>query len=311
MEKAARSPPASRLPKRLMALATLLGLAALSGLAAMFFKHGNTRLLAVFAFVTLIGASVLGYTWLRDAQRQTADLTRQRAELMAQNIALKNQLQQVRAHAELEQQRIDAVLRDTGHRIGNSLATVSSLLALQSLRSPSEPVRDAIEAARHRVHAIASSHRRVRSGEDSEVISTDEFLPSVIDDLAGNLLAVDKITISSHVEAISLTTRYATTLSILLSELVTNAIRHAFPNKGGGAIVVRLERQDGIPVLSVIDDGVGMPVGAEARESGLGLVIVRQLAGQFAGTPLYERPSTGGTRIVVSLPRLEAGSASR
>lgn len=294
-----------------MALAALLGLVVLCVLGALFFKLADIRALAIFGFVTLIGASALGYYWLRDAQRQTAALSRHHAELLAQNLALKNQLQQVQAHGDLEQQRIEAVLRETGHRIGNSLATVSSLLALQSLRSPSEPVREAVEAARNRVHAIASSHRRVRSGEDSEIILTDEFLPSVIDDLSGNLIAVDKIGISSHVEGIPITTRYATTLSILLSELVTNAIKHAFPDRIGGAIVVRLERQDGIPVLSVIDNGVGIPVGAEAAESGLGLVIVKQLAGQFAGSPHYERPSTGGTRVVVPLPKLEAASATQ
>ena len=318
MSKLARSLVTPQRSRRLVAIAILVAIAALSGFATAFFTTGLGQVFAVVLFVALSFSVGLCYHWVRDSQRQIAGLSDHQAELVAHNQALlltlderTNQLAQLQAHGGLEQQRIDAVLRETGHRIGNSLATVSSLLALQSLRTPSDNVREALEAARHRVHAIASSHRRVRSGQEGEIIPTDEFLPAVIDDLSSNLTARDRIVISSHVEAIPMTTRYATTLAILLSELVTNAIKHAFIGKAGGEIVVRLERLDGVAVLSVTDDGIGMPNVPPASASGLGLVLVKQLAGQFGGVPVFDYPSSGGTHVIVPLPRLEAGPTSQ
>ena len=311
MSKLARSPVTPPLSRRLVVIAVLVAIAALSGLATAFVTTGLGQVFAAVSFVALSLSVVLGYHWLRYSQRQQAELVAHNQALLLTLDERTNQLAQLQAHGGLEQQRIDAVLRETGHRIGNSLATVSSLLALQSLRTPSDGVREALEAARHRVHAIASSHRRVRSGQESEIIPTDEFLPAVIDDLSSNLTMRDRIVISSHVEAIPMTTRYATTLAILLSELVTNAIKHAFIGKAGGEIVVRLERLDGVAVLSVIDDGIGMPNVPPASASGLGLVLVKQLAGQFGGVPVFEYPSSGGTRVIVPLPRLEAGPTSQ
>src|SRR5690606_7440274 len=89
-----------------------------------------------------------------------------------------------RPASRISRQRVEALLQDTNHRVGNSLATVSSLLALQVMRSRSDEVRDALEAARLRVHAIASAHRRLRLGDDLESASASEFLTAVIEDIA-------------------------------------------------------------------------------------------------------------------------------
>ena len=74
--------------------------------------------------------------------------------------------EEARRHAERERERVEALLQDTNHRIGNSLATVSSLLGLQLTRTKSDEVRKALEAAQSRVQAIASGHRRLRLGPD-------------------------------------------------------------------------------------------------------------------------------------------------
>ncbi|MCS6761480.1 MAG: CHASE3 domain-containing protein [Candidatus Devosia symbiotica] len=96
-------------------------------------------------------------------------------------------VKEARALAERERQRVETLLQDIGHRISNSLATVSSLLGLQLLRSKSDAVRQALEAERSRVHAIASVHRSARLGDDLGVVNADEFIEAWLADMATTL----------------------------------------------------------------------------------------------------------------------------
>lgn len=278
----------------------------------------QTRLGLVAALIAaLIAAAILASALLLRTQRQVSALALSHRGLLSQNEVLEAQVAErtreiegARAHAERERQRVEALLQDTNHRVGNSLATVSSLLALQVMRSQSEEVRDALEAARLRVHAIASAHRRLRLGDDLETASAQEFLTAVIEDIAATQTDGGRIALSSAIEPIDVSARDATTLGILVGELVTNALKHAFPDERAGAIHVRLFREaDGTPILDVRDDGVGL---ADAGgDGGLGSLIVRQLAGQFGGEPHYQGAAGGGVEIRIALPGLTGASQTK
>lgn len=272
----------------------------------------QTRLgLAVALLAALAAAVILAYALLYRTQRQVSALAQRQEGLVTLNEALEAQIadrtreiEQARAHAERERQRVETLLQDTNHRIGNSLATVSSLLALQMLRTSSMEVRNALEAARLRVHAIASAHRRLRLGDDLENANAAEFLTAVIEDIATTQVADGRIKVVGEIDAIDVKSRDATTLGILVGELVTNAIKHAFPDDRSGVIKVRLHRDEGgIPTLTVSDDGIGMNVEAD-EENGLGSVIVRQLAGQFEGETKYAAGTKGGLEVTVTMPAL-------
>jgi two-component sensor histidine kinase/CHASE3 domain sensor protein len=273
----------------------------------------QTRTGLVAALIAaLAAAAILAYTLLTRTQREVRVLAQRHRGLLTQNEALEAEvaertrdIEEARAHAERERQRVEALLQDTNHRIGNSLATVSSLLALQMMRSKSEPVRLALEAARLRVHAVASAHRRLRLGDDLETASADEFLLAVIEDIADTQVNEERVKIVSDLAPIEVGARDATTLGILVGELVTNALKYAFPAERGGTIAVTLGRDgNGVPVLSVRDDGVGLPPAEESGEPGLGSVIVRQLSEQFGGAPDYMVPDGGGTEVTIHLPAL-------
>ena len=266
----------------------------------------------------LAGAVVLGYSLLVRTQQQVSVLARRSTFLSSQNEVLEahvrertQALDEARQHAERERLRVEALLQDTNHRIGNSLATVSSLLGLQLLRSKSEEVRAALESARLRVHAIASSHRRLRLGDDLETSSADEFLGAVVEDIQQTAAGIGRVTINSEVAPIIMGSRDATTLGILVSELVTNALKHGFPDGREGTVLVRLARnEDEAPVLSVADDGVGLLNEGQAESSGLGSVIVKQLANQFGGIPRYHPSPEGGLMVEVPLPNLNSTTSS-
>lgn len=271
------------------------------------------RWLVAAIVVSLAAAVLLGYVLFARTQRQVSTLSQTRSALLSENEQLDARvkertqaLEEAREHAERERQRVEALLQDTSHRIGNSLATVSSLLGLQLLRSTSPEVQSALESARSRVHAIAAAHRRLRLGHDLETASTDEFLDAVLEDLASTISSSENIVISGQIDPIVISSRDATTLGILLSELVTNALKHAFLARPGGRIEVQLKRVNQIPLLSVRDDGVGLPAETpEAGESGLGSVIIKQLSNQFGGVPRYESPPEGGLLVSIGLPGLD------
>ncbi|WDR04147.1 sensor histidine kinase [Devosia algicola] len=274
---------------------------------------GRTRLWITIAILAALGgAVVLAYVLFSRTERQVSALTRSRSELNTQRDALAQRvlertaaLEESQAHAQRERERVETLLKDTNHRIGNSLATVSSLLGLQMMRSNSVEVKNALEAARLRVHAIASSHRRLRLGDDLESTRADEFLHAVLDDLESTHEGTDPVKFEHEFADIWIRSRDATTLGIILGELVTNALKHAFPEGRGGTISVRLFRDEaGIATLEVSDDGLGPSDKANFDDGGLGSVIVRQLAQQFGGNPVYEKSPTGGLRVSVSLPKI-------
>jgi len=240
---------------------------------------------------------------MRAPVRNSLALRQENAALKGKVRALSAALEQARAQAEAERERVEALLHDTSHRIGNSLSTVSSLLGLQLLRSKSDEVKQALEAARSRVHAVAAAHRRLHLGDDLETASADEFLQPLLQELARTTSSGQHVALVSEVDAIAITARDATTLGILIGELVGNALRHGFPDGRVGRILVSLHRDGvGIATLSVIDDGVGIDSQTAAGEGGLGSVIVKQLAQQFGGVPEYERRGEGGLAVRVPLP---------
>lgn len=277
----------------------------------------SRRWLVGAIIAALAGAVVLAYTLFSRTQRQVSALARSQDLLLTENEVLEahvqertHALEEARGHAERERQRVEALLQDANHRIGNSLATVSSLLGLQLMRSKSEEVRAALEAARSRVHSIASAHRRLRLGEDLETASADEFLDAVLEDIA---LTNDSRTVAlvGQFDPITVSARDATTLGILVGELVTNAVKHAFPDGRTGTITVGLRRDGaGVPTLSVVDDGVGIAGDYQPDEGGLGSVIVRQLATQFGGKPDYQRRPGGGLSVSIKLPGIEGAPPS-
>jgi two-component sensor histidine kinase len=266
----------------------------------------------------LAGSATLAYALFTRTQAQVSALARTRRLLQVQNEELEGlirertaETEEARAHAERERERVESLLQDTNHRIGNSLATVSSLLGLQMARSKSDEVKGALEAAQSRVHAIASSHRRLRLGADLETANAAEFLEAVLADLQATQSGAEKVQLVAQCDPVIIKARDATTIGIIIGELVTNALKHAFPEGGSGFIWVRFARKDGVSVLTVEDDGRGF-AGEGAGEGGLGSMIIRQLAGQFGGQPVYAARDGGGTVVTVPLPDLalaEAGTA--
>ncbi|PRD43995.1 histidine kinase [Phyllobacterium phragmitis] len=281
--------------------------------------------LTIAALAALASAVMLASLLFSRVQRYVKQLSEGQSALLSENVLLEQrvkertvELENARALAERERQRVEVLLQDSNHRIGNSLATVSSLLGLQLRQATNEDARRVLIAARDRVQAISTAHRRLRLGEDMETARADEFLQAVIDDIRASLTSGDRISFETAFAPLSLYARDVTTMGIILGELVTNAVKHAFPDNRGGTVSVTFGRgEDGVLALTVADDGVGQGNWKNDQQGlghqGLGMLVIEQLCVQFGDTPHYgsngdadsNAYTRAGTRAVVRFPSLE------
>ncbi len=270
--------------------------------------------LTLAAIVSVVSTFISAYFVINRFNRDIRSLKMYQLLLHSENAALEarvkertQELEGARNHAEKERQRVEMLLQDASHRIGNSLGTVSSLLSLQLNRSQNEEVRSVLGAARDRIQTISTAHRRLRLCDDMETTLLAEFLSSVVHDveLAVPFELRENITIHTNFKDCRLSSRDATTLGIILGELLTNSLKHAFPDHRSGHIYISFgPEQDGQLMLIVEDDGVGMKSQTPKQKAGLGHLVVEQLCMQFGEKPLFETSSLGGTRIVIPLPKL-------
>jgi two-component sensor histidine kinase/CHASE3 domain sensor protein len=271
-------------------------------------RRDAETLTAIAAFLALL--SGIFAAWLVRCQivgmRASAVVLESRvAERTAELDAAKREAETAAARATREQSRVELLLRDLNHRVGNNLATISALLGLQLNRLPAGPAREAVESARERVAAIASAQRRLRLDHDLETVQLDTFLQTFVEDLRETLPNDGRIAIAHDFEPLTCGSRDAITLSVVLNELLTNAIKHAFPGGRRGTIAVSFAlNSKGTPVLTVADDGVGLDAGTKENGTGLGSTIVDRMSQQYGGKVRREANPPRGTRVSVILPSL-------
>lgn len=197
----------------------------------------------------------------------------------------------------------DATIREIHHRVKNNLQTVASLLRLQSRRLVSDEAREALGESVRRISSIALVHETL-SQDSRERVSFDKIVERLVAMLAVGLTAPDQqVTMRTHGTAGELVAEVATPLALVVSELVQNAVEHAFPT-GGGSIQVTLDRSQGELLVLVDDDGVGVPDGWSVdRAANLGLRIAATLVEtELSGELAVARRDEGGTRAEVRLP---------
>ncbi|HVL32777.1 MAG TPA: histidine kinase dimerization/phosphoacceptor domain -containing protein, partial [Actinomycetota bacterium] len=194
----------------------------------------------------------------------------------------------------------DATIREIHHRVKNNLQTVASLLRLQSRRLGTSEARAELEESVRRISSIALVHEML-SQDSSEQIEFDRVARSVLEMAEHTLVRPDRpVRFSLHGSAGDLPSDTATPLSLVLNELIQNAVEHAFPGRGG-TVDVELARTERELLVVVRDDGVGLPPSFALETSGnLGMQIVRTLASEMDARLAMK--SEGGTRIELAIP---------
>jgi two-component sensor histidine kinase len=151
---------------------------------------------------------------------------------------------------------------------------------LQSARQvQSEETRDHLHSAHNRVMSVAAIQRQLATTGEAEVL-IGEYLTELCASIAASMIRdPDQLTITVDADGSSTSSERSVSLGLMVTELVINALKHAFPEERAGTITVAYRSTDTGWSLSVVDDGVGMPKGGVAP--GLGTSIVRALAAQL------------------------------
>jgi two-component sensor histidine kinase len=203
----------------------------------------------------------------------------------------------------------DATIREIHHRVKNNLQTVAALLRLQARRVSVPEARAALEESMRRVSSIALVHETLSVSVDEEV-DFDEIVDRLLVMLSDVMGSAERVELKRVGTFGEIPAEAATALVLVLTELVQNAIEHAFPERAGdaqrsgGTVEVAAERAHGNLTVAIRDDGVGLPADfASQKSERLGLQIVRTLVSAELGgsVEFRDRRNGPGAAAVVTL----------
>ncbi|MBI5687061.1 MAG: DUF3365 domain-containing protein [Verrucomicrobia bacterium] len=193
------------------------------------------------------------------------------------------------------------LLKEVHHRVKNNLQTVTSLLNLQAVRTKNTTALDTLQETGNRVRSMALLHETLYRSETLGRVNFGNY----IENICGHLFRsygpkAARIKLELHLEEVSVDLDQAVSCGLIINELVSNALKHAFPDGRAGRIEVELKKTpDKQIVLKVADDGVGIPPGADIHQTGtLGHQLVFMLAEKLRGTVEVIREHGATFRIV-------------
>jgi PAS domain S-box-containing protein len=200
----------------------------------------------------------------------------------------------------------EALLKEIHHRVKNNMQVVSSLLRLQSDALPDPRVREALAESQRRVRAMALLHEQLYRASDLARIDFGSYVLNLVSYLRRSLApSAPPVEIHVDVEGVLLEMERAMPLSLLVSELVSNCLKHAFPPEAGVRqprvwVVARREPPCEL-TLSVGDNGVGLPGHVDLEDPpSMGLKLVKSFVDQLQGRLAVERRP--GTVVTLTLP---------
>jgi PAS domain S-box-containing protein len=217
------------------------------------------------------------------------------------------------AHQIAERQRVEeqlqsmvnqrgALLQELQHRVKNNLSIISSLLSLELPKLKDASARQVFVDAESRIRAMAKIYEQLYRSDTLAHVD----LESYISDLARNLVAnyaldPDRVHLRLAVEPVSIEVKRAVPIGLILNELITNAMKYAFPLGARGTISVELKRSEKEILFSVADDGIGLPKDfTPGTGATLGLTLTQLLVEQLDGTLTIDGQK--GARLSVRFP---------
>ena len=200
-------------------------------------------------------------------------------------------------------QEKDVLLKEVHHRVKNNMQVISSLLNLQSGYILDESMREIFKESQNRIKSMALVHEKLYQSKNFARIDAHEYVRSLVHDLIQSYRPVEgNVAVTIHVESLSLKVDQAIPCGLIINELVSNSLQHAFPEGKQGTIQVLLHTQDSTIELCVRDDGVGIPSSVDYEHTdSLGLRLITLLThDQLHGN--IELKRTEGTEVRITFP---------
>jgi len=213
-----------------------------------------------------------------------------------------------REHA-VAHERIGMLMQELTHRVKNSLQAIASMVMIEARSHKSGEGKAALERVSHRIDALGQLYAKLSKTDTVDAVDAATYLDDLCRDLVASvhMEGSASIVLRTDIESELLPTDQAIPLGLIVNELVTNALKYAFPSKTKGTVMVTLKRVPGALRLTVADDGKGIDI--TRVDSGLGGRLVEGFAQQLGGQ--IERESgSQGTTVHLILPSRE-GSYTR
>ncbi|MDZ7793237.1 MAG: histidine kinase dimerization/phosphoacceptor domain -containing protein [Spirochaetia bacterium] len=176
----------------------------------------------------------------------------------------------------------ETLLHEIHHRVKNNMTVISSLLRLQMDSIDNKIAREALQESQNRVQSMSMIHQTLYQSEDLSAINLKTYLSELGKNIMNNYSINNKVQFIIDVENIMIEVKQASTVGLIVNELITNCLKYSFPDYREGEIVLRLKSNNENEVdLRLSDNGIGMPVGFDWKNSDtLGLQLVRTLVEQ-------------------------------
>ncbi|HEU0060075.1 MAG TPA: histidine kinase dimerization/phosphoacceptor domain -containing protein [Hyphomicrobiaceae bacterium] len=192
------------------------------------------------------------------------------------------------------------LLRELAHGVANNFASIAALISIKSASVSDSNAKSVLDDAIEQVTVMARVHRRLRADGRGVLLDSETFMRELCDDLKASAARGRPLSIECQANSRALSMEQAVLLGLIVNELVTNAIKHAFPDGRLGHIRVGFEAIGNLAHLAVEDDGVGLVGGTQAAP-GMGQELVRGLTHQLGGD-LKVQSSNTGTSFRLSIP---------
>lgn len=217
------------------------------------------------------------------------------------NANLRREKEKADQEIRIGKERAEILLAEVNHRVANSLALVAAMIRLQVGSSKNDDVKAALAETQARISAIAGMHRSLYTSDDVRQVEMDRYLGTLVNEVQSTVNDRQGPTIHLSADEVMLTSDRAVSVGMIVTELLTNALKYAYEPGAEGEVRVLLTRQaDGKALLAVEDDGIGWKEGDVVRGTGLGSRIVKSMASTLGSAIQYvERPR--GTRAEMTI----------
>ncbi len=209
-------------------------------------------------------------------------------ELQASNVKLEQALETQ-----------NALLHEVDHRVKNNLQMVSSLILLQSRTIPDEAVRASLREMLSRIEALGTVHRRLYQSDDVTRFDVGEFVRDLVSDLVG-VAARERISVQFDLASVIVPAERAAPIALIVNEVVTNALKHAFPDGRSGVLEAKVLDGVGLDII-IADNGVGAGLTEKAVPS-FGTSLIRTLSRQLRAQVSWS-DNQPGTRVTIGIPK--------
>jgi len=227
-------------------------------------------------------------------------------QFFSDQVALAVHRQRIEDRVKVSLQEKDVLIKEVHHRVKNNMQVISSLLNLQSRRIQDPDILEMFRESQRRIRSMALIHERLYQSSDLSRIEFSQYLRNLATHLFHSCeVSSDRVRLRLDTEEVFLNINTAIPCGLIVNELISNALKHAFPEGRTGEVMVELHRASGDGyALRVSDDGVGIPRGFDFRRTGsLGMQIVNTLVNQLDGE--IELAQGEGTDFTISFQEVK------